>query len=230
MSESGCSQIFIGFESLSQESLNAMNKGQNRTKDYLSLVEKIQSYGISVFGSFILGNDGDREDIFKTTVDFITEANIAFALVGILVPFPGTRLFNRLKSENRLLLEDWDYYNGKTVTFKPKRMSVKRLQEGHMWVLKNIYSYDALSKRLDNLWRKGVLSKKHSIINNYMSITKMLFVMQGILISGGDLNRTKFLIKSLYNPSNPRFFSILSAIDFHDVVWEYLNTGLNIMD
>src|SRR3989338_5421905 len=231
MSESGCTQIFIGLESVSQESLNSMNKGRtNKASDYLSAINKIHSYGISVFGSFILGGDGDSEDIFKKTVEFITEANIAFALIGILVPFTGTRLFERFKSENRLLHENWNLYNGETVCFKPKLMTAKTLQEGHRWVLEKLYSYEALSKRLDSLWKKGVLTKQGGIINKYLDLTKVFFALKGSISSIRDINIINFLLKSLYNPHNPRFFSILSAIDFHDVVLEYLNTIGNLND
>ena len=228
MAESGCTQIFIGLESVSQESLNSMNKGKsNKVNNYLSAINKIHSYGISVFGSFILGSDGDSEDIFKKTVEFINEANIAFALVGILVPFPGTRLFDRLKKENRLLHEDWTKYNGETVCFKPKLMSTKTLQDGHKWVLEKLYSYESLSKRLDNLWKKGVLTKEGNIVNKYLDLTKTFFAIKGSIASIRDVNRINFLLKSLYNPHNPRFFSILSAIDFHDVVIDYVNCNSN---
>ena len=146
------------------------------------------------------------------------------------MPFPGTRLFERFKSENRLLHENWNLYNGETVCFKPKLMTAKTLQEGHRWVLEKLYSYEALSKRLDSLWKKGVLTKQGGIINKYLDLTKVFFALKGSISSIRDINRINFLLKSLYNPHNPRFFSILSAIDFHDVVLEYLNTIGNLND
>ena len=226
MAESKCKQVFIGFESLSQDSLNYMNKGRvNIAENFLEAVNKIHSYRISVFGSFILGYDGDKEDIFHKTVEFINNTNIAFALVGLLVPFPDTRLYYRLKKEGRIITEEWYKYNGEFVCFKPKNMSAKTLAEGHRWVLKKLYSYNSLQERLKNLWEKKILTKDYD--NNFYSrlSKKKIEVFLKALSNRNfrkDKKRINFLFRNLFDKNNPRFFSIFSAIDFHDVVDEYL--------
>ena len=226
MAKSGCKQVFIGFESLSEESLTLMNKKVNLAHDFLKSVSKIHSYGISVFGSFIVGYDGDGKDVFKKTVDFINTSKIAFALVGLLVPFPDTPLYKRLEKEERLVCRDWDKYNGEHVCFLPKKMDAEELEEGHRWVLKNIYSYNSLYNRLDNLWDRGVLIKKDGMgpLKN-ISLKKLAVISKALFNKDfrEDKNRVKFLLRSIFHKNNPRFFSIFSAIDFHDVVEEYLH-------
>jgi len=102
MRESGCGAIFIGFESISTENLRAMHKNVNQRYDYYEAVKKIQSYGILVHSSFIVGYDFDSPASFSELIDFIQESNLLMPLINILTPFPGTMLFNRLEKEGRI--------------------------------------------------------------------------------------------------------------------------------
>ena len=93
--ESGAGGFFIGIESLSEESLKQMNKGINLkhgVKNYKSLIKKLHDFGFVITGSFVIGNDGDKKDIFQKTIDFIYDADIDRAQVSISTPLPGTRL------------------------------------------------------------------------------------------------------------------------------------------
>jgi radical SAM superfamily enzyme YgiQ (UPF0313 family) len=151
--KSRCRRVIIGFESLSESNLRQMNKAKcNKVEEYAKNIEKIQSYGIEVQGSFIFGYDCDDENIFENTVNFINDANIASPVVNILTPFPGTRLFERLKNENRILHTDWSRYDLSHVCFVPKLMSSETLQNGYIWARQQVYSYESIFKRLKNLW------------------------------------------------------------------------------
>ena len=131
MRESGCGAVFIGFESVSEENLDAMHKGINRRYNYLEAISKIQSYGILVHSSFILGYDFDSPATFDDLIDFIRESNLLMPLINILTPFPGTKLFKRLEEEGRILHKDWSKYDTQHVVFTPARMSADELLLGY---------------------------------------------------------------------------------------------------
>lgn len=152
--DSGCRNVFIGFESISQRTIKKMNKTySNQTKEYLRDIKTIQSYGIAIQGSFIFGYDSDGVTIFKKTVDFINEAELESAVFHILTPFPGTDVFKRLDKGKRILSKNWDIYDATHVCFRPKRMSVDKLENGYTWVSQQVYSYESIFKRLKALWK-----------------------------------------------------------------------------
>ena len=137
-SNSGCIELFIGFESLSQINLDASRKSWIRADRMKEYVKVFHDHGIIVESAFIFGHDGDHKDIFRKTVDFIQETGIQVPVFGILTPYPATRLRNRLEKEGRLLPEadDWRLYDGSHVLFKPIRMTPEELEEGFLWTKK----------------------------------------------------------------------------------------------
>lgn len=135
--KSGCFAIFIGFESLNEESLKSMHKIRNLkegVKKYKDIVKKIQDYGIGISGSFIFGSDEDKRDIFRRTTEFVLDSKLDGSQFSVLTPLPGTRLYERLKKEGRLLKtnypQDWTYYDVAHVVFRPKNMTPSELEEG----------------------------------------------------------------------------------------------------
>jgi radical SAM superfamily enzyme YgiQ (UPF0313 family) len=151
--KSKCKKFYIGFESIFGENLKQMNKAKcNKAEEYAENIEKIQSYGIEVYGSFIFGYDFDDESVFEKTVKFINDTNIANPVVTVLTPLPGTRLFERFRYENRLLHTDWSKYDLNHVCFMPKMMSPEALQNGYLWARQQIYSYESIFKRLKYIW------------------------------------------------------------------------------
>lgn len=155
---SGCQSLMIGFESISQESLNGVNKGKlNKITDFKEAVRKLHAHKFTIFSLMILGLDGDDETSFRRTYDFIMETGISFPVFNILTPLPGTRLYTQMEKEKRLLHHRWDEYNGSTVVFTPRKMSAETLQEGFYWLFKNLFSYDAIFDRIEKLWDTGTL-------------------------------------------------------------------------
>ena len=147
--KSGCKQLFIGFESISQSSLDGCEKGFNKVADYKKVVENIHSHGISVQAGFVFGFDEDLPDIFDRTLLFLDETGVQNATFNMLIPYPGTPLFKRLDSENRILSYDWSKYNGrKDVVFSPKNFSREDLLAGFNKVNKHFYSYGSILRRL----------------------------------------------------------------------------------
>ena len=220
MYESGCRQVFIGFESLSQKSLNLMNKGRiNKVEDYMRSVDVIHSHGISVFGSFMLGNDFDDETIFEKTVSFIMDANIAFSLIAIVTPLPGTRFYQRLEKEGRLIHKRWEEYSGQAVCFEPRFMSPERLLHGWNWVLQRIYSYDALYERLSNLWSKGILVKSEKSIADLFASKRVILTLESLLSL--DTKEAGFMLKSLWKPKVAAISPLLMGLSFHKYSFDF---------
>lgn len=152
--ESGCHALFIGFESLSEDSLKSMNKQRNLSsgvKNYKTEIKTLQDYGIGVLGGFIFGSDNDNKDIFKRTADFIFDSEIDGSQLSILTPLPGTRLYHRLKEENRLLYtdypKDWIHYDISDIVFRPKNMTPDELINGILDIYKSTASTSASLKR-----------------------------------------------------------------------------------
>ena len=145
--ESGCYGLFIGFESLSQKTLQSYHKTSNQVHRYRELIRKIHDQGIGIEGSFILGSDDDDVSAFHQVLDFCEENKIDAAVFAILTPYPGTRIYERYVQENRILSRDWDLYDMGHVVFRPKRMTVEQLQEGHDWINRRFYSYPSMFKR-----------------------------------------------------------------------------------
>ena len=146
--KSGCFSLFLGIESLSQETLQSANKSFNHAMSYEDEFKKIHDAGIRMIGSFIFGFDFDDEGVFERTVSFVKKNRIDIAYYNILTPLPGTKLFERLKSEGRLLHQDWERYNGYEVVYKPKILSPEALKEGFHWAYRQTYSYPSILKRI----------------------------------------------------------------------------------
>ncbi len=149
LKKSGCSILFIGFESISEYELAKTNKNKwkaKKIKYYKEYIHRIQSLGIGIFGGFIIGFDSDDSGLISKTCDFIKDSNIYAPQISVLTPYPGCALREQLASQNRILDKDWIYYTALDVTFKPAKMSEKELQRQLISALKSIYN----RKQLEN--------------------------------------------------------------------------------
>ena len=146
--ESGCGGLFVGFESLSQETLKAYGKSVNRSAKYRDAVKQIHDHGIGIQGSFIFGADQDDTAVFSDVLRFVEKTHIEAAIFSVLTPFPGTEIFTTLKQAKRILHTNWELYDMNHVVFKPRRMSVVQLQDGLDWAYKRLYGYPSILKRL----------------------------------------------------------------------------------
>ncbi len=146
---SGCKQLFIGLESISQASMDGVHKGFNRVDDYARLIDRIHSYGISVQAGIVFGFDSDTETIFADTLDFLEATGVQNATFNILTPYPGTELFRRMEAEGRILTRDWSKYNGREdVVFQPRQMSPEVLLNGFRYANRRFYSLRSIYRRL----------------------------------------------------------------------------------
>jgi len=139
MTKAGFDTAFVGIETPNEKSLVECNKFQNTNRDLVASVKKIQSHGIQVQGGFIVGFDSDPISIFKSQINFIQKSGIVTAMVGLLNAPPGTRLYHRLKKENRLLPHVSGDNTDGSINFIPN-MNRETLISGYKNVVKTIYS------------------------------------------------------------------------------------------
>ena len=139
MATAGFFQVFVGIETPNPESLAECDKTQNENRDLVAAVKKIQAAGLQVQGGFIIGFDSDPLSIFKAQINFIQKSGIVTAMVGLLNAPRGTRLFQRLKKENRVLDDFGGDNTDCSLNFEPK-MHRQTLIDGYKKVLETIYS------------------------------------------------------------------------------------------
>ncbi len=151
--ESGCYGMFIGFETLTQEGLNSLNKTFNKAEKYAESIRRIQDHGIGIQGSFIFGYDWDTRASFDTVVDFAERTRLDSTLFTILTPYPGTRVFTRMQEEGRILTTDWSKYDMAHVVYQPKNMTPEELQEGYLQANRRFYSWGSMFRRLPAMRR-----------------------------------------------------------------------------
>jgi radical SAM superfamily enzyme YgiQ (UPF0313 family) len=147
MLDAGFGSAFIGIETPDEICLQDCNKVQNKDRDLLQSVKKIQKTGIEVSGGFIVGFDSDSPDVFQRQIDFIQQSGIVTAMVGLLNAPKNTQLYQRLKAENRLTTEPTGSNTDQSMNFIPK-MNSQELLEGYRKILDNIYSTRPYYKRV----------------------------------------------------------------------------------
>ncbi|UCG15026.1 MAG: radical SAM protein, partial [Deltaproteobacteria bacterium] len=130
MVEAGFDTVFIGLETPNESSLKECEKVQNCGLDLIAAIRKLQAAGIQVLGGYIVGFDNDDEGIFSRQIKFIQESGVVTAMVGLLNAAPNTRLWQRLKAENRLELTPSGDNTDGTINFIP-RMDKDKLIEGY---------------------------------------------------------------------------------------------------
>jgi radical SAM superfamily enzyme YgiQ (UPF0313 family) len=146
--QSGCKGLLIGFESISQDTLNQTHKHFHAAAKYGEVVRKLHDQGIGIQGCFVFGFDTDDESVFERTAEFVDKTKIDLPRYAVATPFPNTGLYRRLEAEARLLHRNWALYDVEHVVFQPRRMSPERLQEGLEWTWRQSYSWRSLFTRL----------------------------------------------------------------------------------
>jgi radical SAM superfamily enzyme YgiQ (UPF0313 family) len=147
MALAGCTGVFVGFESLQNRNLADSRKRTPRPGDYARRVRILHDHGIQVNGSFVLGFDHDRPDVFATTVQWIEQNRLECATFHILTPYPATPLFRQMETEGRLLHKDWSLYDTGHVVFRPKHMTPEELMRGYAWCYRRLFSSASIWRR-----------------------------------------------------------------------------------
>ncbi len=153
MALSGCTGVFIGFESLEFDNLADARKRTPVPEDYARRVQILHDHGIQVNGSFVLGFDHDGPEVFEKTVEWIEANRLECATFHILTPYPGTPLFAELERQSRIVHRDWRLYDTAHVVFEPKRMTAEELYAGYEWCYRRLFSRRSIWRRRPKDWR-----------------------------------------------------------------------------
>ncbi|MFC1950609.1 B12-binding domain-containing radical SAM protein [Chloroflexota bacterium] len=230
MSEAGFDTAFIGIETPNEEGLAECNKLQNKNRDLVASVKKIQNHGLQVQGGFIVGFDSDPLSIFKSQISFIQKSGIATAMVGLLNAPRGTRLYQRLKSENRLLAGFTGDNMDCSLNFIPK-MDDEALINGYKHILNTIYSPKQYYERVRTFLKEYKPQNRRGISQIQTHHIKGFFRSLWILgvREKGKKYYWKFLISTLLK--HPRSFPLsisLTVYGFHfrKVIEKYISSPI----
>ncbi|MCX6328901.1 MAG: DUF4070 domain-containing protein [Bacteroidia bacterium] len=197
MIETGFNSTFIGIETPEEKSLQDCNKVQNKNRNLLQCVKKIQNIGLEVSGGFIVGFDSDSATVFERQIDFIQQSGIVTAMVGLLNAPKNTKLYQQLEAENRLTTEATGSNTDFSMNFIPK-MNYHELLEGYKKIIQNIYTakpyYRRIRQFLLNYRRPHVRQKK--IEFSYLKAFIKSIVLIGI-VNKGRSEYWKFFIWTL---------------------------------
>jgi radical SAM superfamily enzyme YgiQ (UPF0313 family) len=145
--KSGCIGWTVGFESVLQQSLNDVNKKENKVEKYTEWIKNIRKHDMAINGLFIFGFDQDTPEIFDLTIEALNHWEIDTGEFNILTPLPGTPFYDKMENEGRILTKDWAKYTQTQVVFQPKQMTPMELYNGTKKVIKEFYKYDKMLKR-----------------------------------------------------------------------------------
>jgi radical SAM superfamily enzyme YgiQ (UPF0313 family) len=148
MAASGCIGVNIGFESLSQTTIDSMHKFPNQTADYAGCIRRLHERGIGVMGTFIVGFDEDTPEVFNLIAAFAMQNRLETAFTLILTPLPNTPLYAQMAEQGRLLSRNWGDYDHGSVTFRPKQMTPQELHWGMRSAWRKIYSWQSIWHRI----------------------------------------------------------------------------------
>ena len=210
-------KVFIGIETPNEESLTECDKYLNKNRDLIACVKKIQSNGLEVQGGFIVGFDNDPPSIFERQISFIQKSGIVTAMVGLLNAPRGTRLYHRLKKEERLLNDPSGDNTDFSINFIPK-MNIETLMDGYKKILNTIYSPKHYYKRVITFlkgYKPKPLKKKINLkFSNFKAFLKSIWLLG---IKGKErLHYWKLISWTLVR--HPRFFHLaisLAIYGFH---------------
>lgn len=151
MSKAGCSGVYMGIETFSEENLENINKEFNKMADYNKLFLVLNKYNIRATASMIIGLDGDTKESLEEMVKLLISLRVSYAQFCLLMFLPGTQLREEFLEENRIIDNNWDHQNATVVTFQPKSFQVEELQDYYWELYNKFYSYKSIIRRIFTL-------------------------------------------------------------------------------
>jgi radical SAM superfamily enzyme YgiQ (UPF0313 family) len=228
--EAGMRSLFIGFETLNQDSLRSVGKMHNVHRDYDAAIKRLHDLGVMVNASFVFGMDGDDPGTFDRTLEWGIRQGLESATFHILTPYPGTPLFERMEQDGRLLTRDWDLYDTRHAVFRPAKMTPDQLEVGFHYANREFGSWsniwrsaatkDNLPDRVRHLFFSSGLRRFKNLwacAIRLQGINRLVPLMEQVLSSFGHRNTApgRPVVKSMSQPvvDYPRF---LSDVDLPD--------------
>ncbi len=145
--KSGCRALLIGFESMSESGINQYRKTLKTVDENILAVKKLQDNGIMTMASLIFGLDSDTSEVFDAAHDFLTRSKAGFFQACVMTPYPGTPVFNKLRSQGRILTDDWNRFDASKVIIRPENISPEELLDGYDKIKWHFYSNLSILKR-----------------------------------------------------------------------------------
>ncbi len=204
MVEAGFNKVFLGLETPAEESLKECGKKQNLKRSLSESVRIIQQHGLNVMGGFIIGFDNDPMDIFQRQVEFIQNNGVVTAMIGLLTALPGTRLYQRLQKEGRLLFKSSGNNTdvSGSLNFIPK-MDREAILNGYQWVMDTLYSPEKYYERILNFLKYYQPRAKTKLLFSDVATFLRSFWYLGIWDQSGTRKYYwKLLKKALLNYRN----------------------------
>ena len=214
MAESGCRNYGMGLESVSAESLHEVNKVGNKIDDYKKATQMLISHGIIPTAYFIVGFDSDDESTFGRTVDFLIENHIINPLLQIMTPFPGTKVYERLK--DRIFDKKWSHYGSQKCVFAPKKLTALQLESGFYWAAHQLAELSILKEHLKYFWSHGPWEK-----NPRLTLSERLLLMYLAMGLKGNKEYRKFLFWAARQRDAVDAYQIVSIVAFNHMAKKF---------
>jgi len=215
MAEAGFESVFVGIETPDEQGLTECNKVQNTGRDLVDCVKKIQRSGMQVQAGFILGFDSDKASVFENLIRFIEESGIVMAMVGLLNAPRGTRLYRRLKNEQRLLSNSSGNNTDFSINFIPK-MTLDDLLAGYKRVVGTIYSHKQYYRRIRTFLKNYRPTHHGRLPATGAEVRAFLKSIWHLGILGkGRLHYWGLILRSLWSPRRLQLAVTLAIYGFH---------------
>lgn len=218
MLEAGFRHILVGIESIDEESLIAMKKKQNTRRNILEDICHLQELGFIITGTFIVGLDTDKPTVFDDVINFIQESGIVLSIVNILKAPPGTELYDRMKSENRLL--DTFKFGEEATNVIPK-MGMEKLKSGYEKIINRIYSPESVYKRIEKYFELERKYKVQQPLKRKITLKDIFTALRIFYILGFADNNKKYFWRLIYKTLRKNYNYLDLTILFSLILYQY---------
>jgi radical SAM superfamily enzyme YgiQ (UPF0313 family) len=225
MVKAGFEAVFIGIESPNEASLIECHKPQNRNRDLLESVRRIQGAGLEVQGGFIVGFDNDHSKIFDDLINFIQQSGIVTAMVGLLNAPRGTKLEKRLKTEGRMESDFTGDNTDVTINFVPV-MNREKLISGYKDIIRTIYSPQQFYERVMLFMKSFTPGKKKVFHLN----SNYIFALFKSMLKLGVVGEERFYYWRLFFWSlfhKPQLFSLAILFTIYGYHFKKISDNMN---
>ena len=222
MAESGCRSYSVGFESISEESLNEVKKKTNQVEEYITAAQTLISNGIISAGYFIFGFDQDDENSFRRTTEFTIKHHIINPFFNIMTPFPGTQVYERTK--DRIFDRNWSHYGSLKCVFTPGKLSPDQLEKGSYWASQEVARLDLLREHLEYFWSHGPWEANPRL---KLKERMLLLYLSSRVRDNKEYN--KFLKWAAFKRNAVDVYQIASTVTFHYMA-EKFKKGIKLIE
>jgi radical SAM superfamily enzyme YgiQ (UPF0313 family) len=144
---SGCISLFVGLESIDQDTLNKAHKAFNKVDKFAANIAQMHRHGINVLGAFIFGFETDTLQTFRKTLDFAMRSRLALVNSGIMTPFPGTEVYRKIERSGLLRDRNWEHYTGGNLVWQHPKISKDEMERAYYEFRRAFYSWPSILMR-----------------------------------------------------------------------------------